>query len=99
MKHSITYKVKLNDFQQSATLEFKKGFIPKKTLSRSDCSMRPQDHTYYNSDMFLSMLSREHDALTAGKRIQYVGNLPPHISIKDCGFLHEVTIELPETFR
>jgi len=93
MTHAITYKVKLNDFQD------KKGFIPKKTLSRSDCTMKPQHHNYYNSDMFVGMLARQHDALTNGKRVQYIDNLPPHITVKDCGFLHEVTIKLPETFK
>ena len=99
MQHAITYKVKLRDFQDLSTLEFKKGFIPKKNLYKIDCTMRPQDHRYYNSDMFLGMLARQHDALTKNGRVQYIDKLPAHITIKDCGFLHEITIQLPETFK
>ena len=99
MTHSITYKVKLIDIHSHDSEETRKAFMPKKTLSRKDCTMKPQHHTYYNSDMFLGMLSRQHDALTGNKRTQYTDNLPAHITVKDCGFLHEVTIELPATFK
>ena|SRR5580698_794660 len=99
MAHSINYKVKLDDYQDVHDLAMKKGFKPKKTLSRADCTMRPHNHSYYNSDMFLPMLARQHKALVNGKSVLFLDNLPPHITVKDCGFLHEVTIELPETFK
>ena len=30
----------------------------KKKLQRTDCNLRPHEHTYYNSDLFIGMLNR-----------------------------------------
>ena len=71
----------------------------KREVRRADCSMRNHEHTYYNSDLFPSMLNRIHKQLTNNKEWCSLTSLPEHVTIDTSKFLAVVTITLPETFK
>jgi hypothetical protein len=98
MLHTIRYKTKVkymygdND-EKIPYIEFKRE------VKRADCSMRRHERTYYNSDLFPSMLNRVHKQLTNNKEWCRLTDLPEHISIDTSKFLAVVTITLPDTFK
>ena len=70
----------------------------KRKLSRHDCNLRPHEHTYYNSDLFLGMLQKAYSTATNGKEWARIASLPDSVKVDASGFLAVVTVTLPETF-
>jgi hypothetical protein len=70
----------------------------KRNLSRHDCNLRPNEHTYYNSDLFLGMLQRAYSTATNGKEWARIASLPESVKVDASGFLATVTVTLPESF-
>lgn len=98
MPHTIEYKTKVkymlgNNDEKIPYIEFKRE------VRRADCSMRNHEHTYYNSDLFPSMLNRIHKQLTNNKEWCSLTSLPEHVTVDTSKFLAVVTITLPETFK
>ena len=99
MPHTISYKVKPftlheHDNTTSQAIDFKR------VLSRKDCSMKPCDHTYYNSDLFPAMLNRAYRQIIGEYRTwARLSELPEGVSVDTSKFLAVVTIKLPDTFK
>ncbi len=66
----------------------------KKALTRRDCNLKPHQHDYYNSDMFVGMLNRAHKAATGGREWCCLGDLPACVTVDAAGFLATVTIQV-----
>ena len=93
----ITYRVKLKplvnaDCSESMVIDYKRK------LDRRDCNLKPQDHTYYNSDLFISMLNGAYQEAIQRKTWCRVEQLPECVKLDTTGFLAEVTITLPQSF-
>lgn len=70
----------------------------KKSIGRSDCNLKPCDHLYYNSDLFVPMLKRAVSKEQAGREWQYLDSMPASITVDDSKFMAVVTITLPREF-
>ena len=70
----------------------------KRKLSRHDCNLRPNEHNYHNSDLFLGMLQRAYSTATNGKAWARIASLPESVKVDASGFLATVTVTLPESF-
>lgn len=72
----------------------------KKTVGRSDCTLKPHEHAYYNSDLFNGMLRHAYQKVI-GEYTNwcYLDTLPAGVTVDTGGFLAVVTVELPATFR
>ena len=94
----IEYKTKVRQIRESDdTLS---DYIDyKRVLTRRDCDLKPRQHTYYNCDMFPSMLNRAHKTATNGREWCRLRDLPECVKIDTSKFLAVVTIELPDNFR
>lgn len=66
----------------------------KKALTRRDCNLKPHQHDYYNSDMFVGMLNHAHKAATGGRKWCCLGDLPTCVTVDTAGFLATVTIQV-----
>lgn len=64
----------------------------KKKLGRKDTPLKPHEHTYYNSDLFPSILARAALRAQDNRTWCYVDQLPAGITIDTTGFLAMVTI-------
>lgn len=64
----------------------------KKKLDRKDTPLKPHEHTYYNCDLFPSMLTRAALRAQNNRTWCYVDELPAGITIDTTGFLAIVTI-------
>ncbi|WP_224962603.1 hypothetical protein [Geomonas subterranea] len=64
----------------------------KKTLDRKDTPLKPHEHTYYNSDLFPSIIRRAALKAQNNRAWCYVDELPAGISLDATGFLAVVTI-------
>lgn len=71
----------------------------KRKLVRTDCNLRPQDHAYFNCDMFPSMLNRAYEDVTNRREWVYLDSLPDGVTVDTSKFLAVVTVKLPENFR
>ena len=71
----------------------------KRQVARTDCNLRPHEHTYYNSDLFLPMLNAAYKKVIQNKAWVKLSDLPPEVNIDKSDFLAEVTVKLPEDFR
>jgi hypothetical protein len=89
MKAIISYRTKIKTNQLG-----EKGFIPKKTLNRSDCNLKPSDHWGYNSDLFPAILSRGHNKVILNRSFLWLNTLPEGIKVIDEGFLSRIDIEV-----
>lgn len=100
MKHTITFKAKPFKLFRHENDGFDLCIDFKKRVKKSDCSMKPCDHTYYNSDIFEGMLNRAYKQVigeyTSFKRLD---DMPPGVTVDTSKFLAVVTILLPETFK
>lgn len=95
----ITFKVKTEQFQDANDLRIKEGFKLKKSLTKNDCTLKPHQHSFYNSDLFAGILNRKYKELVNNNTLLFVDNLPEHIKIINQGFLSLVKIELPLNFK
>lgn len=64
----------------------------KKNLDRRDTPLKPHEHTYYNSDLFPSMLRRAALRVQNNRAWCYVDELPAGITIDNTGFMAVVTL-------
>lgn len=64
----------------------------KKNLGRKDTPLKPHEHTYYNSDLFSSILTRTAQKAQDSRTWCYVDELPAGITLDTTGFLAVVTI-------
>lgn len=72
----------------------------KKTVSRADCSLKPHQHTYYNSNLFPRMLQMAYEKAKGEYRTwAFIDELPQGFTINNSKFLATITMELPETFK
>lgn len=71
----------------------------KKTLARVDCNLKPQDHDYYNSDLFLSMLNGAYHKVVGTREYCYLDELPLGLSVDTSKFLAVVRIPLERNFN
>lgn len=72
----------------------------KKTLTRSNCDLKPHEHNYYNCDLFPGMLNRAYRKVIGEyKTWAYVDDLPVGVSVDTSKFLAVVTVELPANFK
>ena len=99
MTHYITYKVKIDNYQHVASMDFKPGFKVKKTVTKTDCTMKNSDHKYYNSDLFPKILNNQHKVETRDRPVLFLDDLPNGITVENQGFLSLVKIPLPELFK
>ena len=87
----ITYKTKVRELCDADGSP--KPYIDyKRALTRRDCNLRPHEHDYYNSDMFIGMLNRAHKAATGGREWCCLCDLPTGVTVDATGFLATVTI-------
>ena len=99
MPATITFRTKVR------TITFADGSDPqpcidyKRAVDRRDCSMRPHEHTFYNSDMFPLMLQRAYDVAIRGRKWCRLNELPPSVVVDTSKFLANVTVTLPDSFR
>lgn len=93
---AIQFKTKVrqiteHDGTRSQYIDFKRK------LTKSDCTLKPHEHMYYNSDVFISILNRVYRRIigehTEWKRVQ---DLPSEITLDTSRFLAVVTIPLPD---
>jgi hypothetical protein len=99
--HAIEFKTKPYKVRQSDDLnDYRMAIDFKRKLGRTDCDMRPIDHRYYNSDLFVGMLNREYKRIIGEyKEWAYLDALPNGVSVDTSKFLAVVRIELPESFK
>lgn len=99
MQPTIEFKCKIIDVQDGETI--RKGFSWKKKVQKVDCNLRPQDHAFYNSDMFIGMLNRAYRKIIGGEYADFcfIDNLPDNVALDASGFLARVTVTLPANFR
>lgn len=98
--HTISFKTKLYDLDDGGVIV--KAFNWKKTVSRADCTMRPQDHKWYNADMFPAILNKMYQRLRGGEYVTWcrVDKLPPGVTVtQGKSLLATVTVELPADFK
>lgn len=96
--HTITYKTKVKYLDEGEGT--RTPYIEyKRVVTRTDCSMKNHEHTYYNSDLFPAMLNRIYNQLIDGKPWCRLNQLPPAITVDTSKFLAVVTIALPDTFK
>jgi len=81
----ITYKTKVRQMEGRAYIDFKR------TFSRKDCSLRPHEHDYYNSDLFPGLLRRFAEKMQRGRSWAYLDELPAGITVDQTGFLSTIT--------
>lgn len=94
----IQFKTKVKKLIESDNTE--SAYIElKRRVKKSDCSLRPHEHTYYNSDLFEGILNRAYQAITHGKEWVRLNALPQHVTVDTSKFLAVVKIELPATFK
>ena len=100
MTHTITFKAKPFKLRRHEDEGFDWCIDFKKRVKKADCSMRPVDHTYYNSDLFEGMLNKAYKAIigeyTTWKRLD---DMPQGVTVDTSKFLAVVTIALPESFK
>ncbi len=93
---AIQFKTKVRELEESdgtrsRYIEFKRK------LTKSDCTLKPHEHSYYNSDLFPAILNRVYRRIigehTEWKRLT---DLPEGVSVDTSKFLAIVTIALPE---
>jgi hypothetical protein len=70
----------------------------KQELGRTDCNLKPHEHSYYNSDLFAGMLKRAAREAQQGRSWQYLDSLPDCITVDTSRFLAVVRIQLPASF-
>lgn len=99
MTATISYKVKPFIVDCDGTERQAVRF--KKTVSRADCSLRPHEHDFYNSDLFPRMLQRQYEKIKGEYRDwSYLDDLPPGFSVNGpIGFFVTLVCELPDNFR
>ena len=73
----------------------------KKTVSKKDCSLRPHEHTYYNSDLFPRMLQKQYEGIKGQYRDwAYLDDLPRGMFMQGpIGFFVTIACNLPDNFR
>lgn len=101
MTHCIEFKTKPFKIHQSEDADdFRLAVEFKRKLSRTDCTMGPCDHRYYNSDLFVGMLNREYKRIIGEyKEWAYLDALPDGVIVDTSQFLARVRIKLPELFK
>lgn len=100
MAHYITFKTKPFKLYRHEDDGFDMAIDFKKRVKKSDCSMKPIDHTYYNSDMFEGILNREYKRIIGEhKTWARLDQLPDGVTVDTTKFLAVVTIQLPDTFK
>lgn len=73
----IAYKAKPFDVQQGKdSKEVRRAINFKQTIGRSDCNLKPHEHAYYNSDLFVGMLNRAYKGVL-GEYRTFIGVKPP----------------------
>ena len=83
----ITYRAKVRQMQDGRQyLDYRKS------VSRSDCNLRPCDHDYYNSSIFPAMLYSAMWSAQNKRAWCYLDELPPGITVDASSFLATVTI-------
>ena len=95
----IQYKTKVQYIWNSEGTEKEPYINYKRVLGRSDCTLKNHEHTYYNSDLFPSMLNRAHKNATQGKEWCRLRELPDGVQVDTSKFLAVVTVSLPDNFR
>lgn len=91
MTTTITFKAKIKEFadNEGQYIEFKK------TVGRVNCPLKPHQHTYYNSDLFTSILQRAYDKALNGKRWARLADLPAAVTLDNpAAFMVTVTVEI-----
>lgn len=88
MKTIISYKTKIKVFSNGERV-----FLPKVSLSRSDCKLKPSDHWGYNSDIFCQILTKAHNKALNNERYIPLNKLPVGVSVEE-GFLSTINIEV-----
>lgn len=95
---TIQFKTKVRTMHEAD--DSKSPYVElKREVSRHDCNLRPHQHTYYNSDLFPSMLNRAYRAVTGNREWLLLSQLPEGVTVDTSKFLAVVTIRLPENFR
>lgn len=89
----VSYKTKVKTMSDG-----RKYIDYKKLVGRSDCNLKPCDHLYYNSDLFVSMLKRALSIEQQGREWQYLDCIPASVKVDESKFLAVVTITLPQEF-
>jgi len=98
MTATVQFKTKIkyiyvNDTEKKPVVDYKRK------VNRIDCNLRPHQHTYYNSDLFPSMLQRAYEKVTGGRDWSYLDCLPEGVQVDDSKFMAIVTVNLPESFK
>jgi len=89
---TVTFKVKIKQILDGET---RRDIVDYKLkVSRSDCSLRPHQHDYYNSDMFPSMLQRAYDRAIANRRWQFIDCLPACVTVDRGAFFSTVSVKV-----
>ena len=88
----ITYKVKVKQIGIAGETATEPYIEYKREIGRHDCDIRPHQHEYYNSDLFISMLKGAHKAATGGKQWCRLSQLPPSVAVDTSGFLAVVSV-------
>lgn len=71
----------------------------KKQLTRKDCTLRPHEHDYYNSDLFAAILTRAYRVIVGTSEWCYLDRIPAGVTVDTSKFLAVVTIPLAKNFR
>jgi hypothetical protein len=89
---TITFKTKIRTMLDSDNkpLEY---IEYKRKVSRANCNLRPHEHSYYNSDLFPSMLQRAYDKAIGNREWIALDKLPANVKL-DRAFLSTVTVEI-----
>ena len=83
----IEYKAKIKEMADG-----RKYINYKKKLNRIDCLLKPHEHSYYNCEMFPSILNRSALKAQNNRTWCYIDELPEGITINRSGFLAVVSI-------
>ncbi len=99
MTATISYKAKTFSVDDNGVTRI--AVRLKKTVSRKDCSLKPHEHTYYNSDLFPAMLQRQYEKIKGPYRDwAYLSELPMGMAVNGpIGFFVTLVCELPDNFR
>lgn len=97
---TIEYKTRPCKVWDAGGVDYRLAIDWKRRLHRADCNLRPQDHTYYNSDLFEGMLNSAYRRIIGEYATWcYLDELPVGVTVDTSKFLAVVRIALPLEFR
>lgn len=92
MRPQVSFATKLQ------TINGRPAVRLKARVGRVDCNLRPHQHAWYNSDLFVGMLNSAYRAAIGGQLVHFTDELPAAVTIDDSKFWAVVTVTLPADF-